>query len=185
MRVQHEHSVCIQKPHLLSSPHYGVAVLSSPRYGAAVLSSNSPFILRLASVFTVNNSLVFTTLWRGCSFSSPCYGVAVLSSPRYGVAVLSSPCYGVAVLSSPRYGAAVLSSCYGAAVLSSPRYGAAVLSSRYGVAVLSSPCYGTAVLSSKSPFIFTNRDEGGQLRMDSFGGDGMESCYGKLLWRLG
>ena len=69
--------VRIQKPHLLSLPHYGaavlssprygVAVLSSPRYGAAVLSSNSPFILGLASVFTVNNSLVFTTLWRGCS----------------------------------------------------------------------------------------------------------------------
>ena len=64
-------------------------------------------------------------------------------------------------------------------VLSSPRYGAAVLSSpRYGMAVLSSPRYGEAVLSSNSPFIFTNGDEGGQLRMDSFGGNGMESCYG-------
>ena len=101
--------MCIQKPHFLSSPHYGAAVLSSLRYGAAVLSS-------------------------------PRYGTTVLSSPRYGTAVLSSP--------------------------------------RYGTAVLSSPCYGMAVLSFKSPFIFTNGDEGGQLRMDSFGGDGMESCYG-------
>ena len=46
--MQHEHSVCIHKPHLLCSPRYGAAVLSSPRYGAAVLSSNSPFILGLA-----------------------------------------------------------------------------------------------------------------------------------------
>ena len=68
---------------------------------------------------------------------------------------------------------------YGVAVQSSPRYGMAVLSSpRYGVAVLSSLRYGAAVLSSNSPFIFTNGDEGGQLRMDSFGGDGMESYYG-------
>ena len=62
----------------MSSPCYGAAVLSSPHYSTAVLFSNSPFILGLASVFTVNNSLVFI----------PCYGAAVLSSPRYGTAVL-------------------------------------------------------------------------------------------------
>ena len=92
-----------QKPHLLSSPRYGVAVLSSPRYGAAVLSSNSPFILGLASVFTVNNSPVFTMLWHGCSaFTTLWRGCSVFKA-----------------------------------------------------------------------FIFTNEDEGGQLRMDSFGGDGL------------
>ena len=57
--MQHEHSVCIHKPHLLSSPRYGAAVLSSPRYGMAVLSSPR---------------------YGTAVLSSPRYGVAVLSS---------------------------------------------------------------------------------------------------------
>ena len=73
--------MCIQKPHLLSSSCYG----------AAVLSSNSPFIFALASVFTVNNSLVFTTLWRSCSvFTTLWRGCSVFTTLWRGCSVFTT-----------------------------------------------------------------------------------------------
>ena len=105
---------------VLSSPRYGAAVLYSPRYGAAVLSSDSPFILGLASVFTVINSLVFTTLWRGCSvfrlifhprvgfcfhcdqlvFTTPWRGCSVFTTPWRGCSVFTTPWCGCSVFTT-------------------------------------------------------------------------------------